>query len=131
MSDFNSIWAQATSQRFKDPKEQKAYEEQRLDMLTTAAVTQAMWRAAKNKLLFFVFGFVFIPPLFFNLATRWLTDPTPAIIGVVGLSAYAVGAVLVWLIGTRLIDGNPDDELAHTIGPLLIAEAEFKNKWGK
>lgn len=130
MSDFQSLWAQATQQRFDNPADQKAFDKSRLDQLTTAVVTQAMWKAAKTRVLFFIFGFIFFPPVGFWAGTKLVEGQPEPIYAAVGLACYALAGILTWLIGRRFIEGDPDEALRATIQPLLVAEAEYKKKWG-
>lgn len=127
MSDFHSLWQQAASNRFDDPEQQKAFEQSRLDMLTTAAVTQALWRAARARFFTMLIGFIVFPPFAFHLAAIPFEEGNGKALAAMG--GYVLGCVLVYLVGRRILEGDAEAELHEAIKPALVAEAAFAKKW--
>lgn len=114
-----------------DPKKAKEADKNRLDTLTTAVAMQAIWKAGRTRLLFFIFGFLFLPPVGFWLATQTVQDEASIAFGLVGLAGYFATGVLVWLIGTRLVESDPEQALETLMPSLKAEEAKYRSRWGK
>lgn len=131
MSDFNSLLMLQATKRFDDPQEQKDFELQRLIAVSQATATQAIWNATKKRISYMSVGLIVLPPAFFKLITLPIDDESNIKFGVVGLMAYIVAAVGIWLLTRRLIDGDPEYELDKLMVQFLKADNEYKDRWGE